>query len=209
VKNADTTPATIPFLPALRPVPAELPALLEIFSQIPALTLRQSWLPAPEPGFLPASARTAHNGTHLIVLAELPDDDIFTLSTGPNQKTWELGDVFEIFLQPAGAEHYFELHTTPANTRTQFRLAKPGATLEPLPDGTFASCVWKSETRWHTLVETPLTLLGTTAPTEVRLSFSRYDAFRTGRPPILSSTSPHPVPKFHRPAEWLPLRIEP
>lgn len=187
---------------------ATLPEIQALFATSEPLELHQHWLPSPEPGFQPARARAVHDGTNLLVLAELHDADPFTLSDGPNQKTWELGDVFEIFLQPAGSETYFEFHITPANTRCQFRFAKPGAPLEPLPDGTFASRVWKTETHWHALAEIPFPVLGLRPGETLRASFSRYDAFRHSRPPILSSTSPHPVPKFHRPAEWLPVRLE-
>jgi hypothetical protein len=192
-----------PRIAAIPPESATLPEIQRLLSASEPFELRQHWLPSPEPGFQPARARAAHGGTSLLVLAELQDTDPFTLSDSPNQKTWELGDVFEIFLQPTGSETYFEFHTTPANTRCQFRFAKPGAPLEPLPDGTFASRVWKSETHWHALAEIPFSVLGLGPGGTLRASFSRYDAFRHGRPPILSSTSPHPVPKFHRPAEWL------
>jgi hypothetical protein len=141
----------------------------------------------------------------LLVFAEIHGANPFTLADGPNQATWELGDVFECFLQPAGAGHYFEFHITPANTRCQFRFAKPGAPLEPLAEGAFASRVWKSATRWHALAQIPFSTLGVRAAETLRASFCRYEAFRDGRAPVLSSSSPHPVPKFHRPAEWLPL----
>jgi len=35
-----------------------------------------------------------------------------------------------------------------------------------------------------------------------RFSFSRYDASRGTRPPVLSSTSPHQALNFHRIHEW-------
>jgi hypothetical protein len=45
------------------------------------------------------------------------------------------------------------------------------------------------------------------AETRWRFSFCRYDASRTGATPVIASTSPHPVPAFHRPDEWGRLRL--
>ena len=166
----------------------------------------QFWLSPPELEFLPAEVRVGHWGNSLIVSATLPDFDIFTRATGANQKTWELGDVFEMFLKPDGEDFYRELHITPANTRTQLAFAAEGATGEFLPDGIFESHVWIESGRWQLLAIIPAAVV--TGHNEIspgekwRFSFCRYDAFRDGRQPIISSTSPHPVPKFHRPAEW-------
>ena len=168
--------------------------------------MRQSWLAAPESEFFPAEVRVGRLGNSLIVSSTLPDLDIFTQATAANQRTWELGDVFEIFLKPDGEDFYRELHITPANMRTQLAFAAEGATGEFLPDRIFASHVWIESGYWQVLATIPaavVTGLDEISPGEKwRFSFCRYDAFRDGRKPILSSTSPHPVPKFHRPAEW-------
>jgi hypothetical protein len=60
--------------------------------------MQQGWRDSPEADFLPAEIRVGWTPSRLVVLAEIPDRDIFTLVTGPNQKTWQLGDVFEIFI---------------------------------------------------------------------------------------------------------------
>jgi hypothetical protein len=144
----------------------------------------------------------------LLVHAELRDDDIFSETSGPNQRTWELGDVFEMFLQPGGGPHYLELHVTPSNWRSQFFFSQAGAAMRPLEDGAFDSraCMNRAEGCWKVQARIPAALLsrsGTLRPgMETGFSFARYDATKGGGPPVLSSSSPHPIPKFHRPAEW-------
>jgi len=173
---------------------------------MPSVMMRQAWLPEPEQGFLPAEVRAGFGKNSLLVWATIPDGDIFTYVTSANQRTWELGDVFEIFLKPEGEDFYRELHITPANIRTQLAFAAEGTPGEFLPDGIFESRVWLDSDCWHVLASVPSNVV--TGRTKIsrgekwRFSFCRYDAFRNGRGPIISSTSPHPVPKFHRPAEW-------
>lgn len=200
----------IPRILACRPLQefdqSRLESVAEAFAGISPIPLGQAWLPAPEDGFLPAEVRAGRLGNRLLVFATLPDADIFTHATAPNQKTWELGDVFEIFLKPEDHPHYRELHVTPANIRTQLRFPPKESDLEFLPDGIFESRVWVASGRWHVLASIPCAAITDRPEIEPgerwRFSFCRYDAFRDGRKPVISSTSPHPVPKFHRPAEW-------
>jgi hypothetical protein len=42
-----------------------------------------------------------------------------------------------------------------------------------------------------------------------RMSFSRYDYTRGSSAPVISSTSPHAAPSFHRQHEWGRLRCVP
>jgi hypothetical protein len=176
------------------------------FAGISPIAMGQAWLAAPEPDFLAAEVCVGRQGNSLIVSATMPDLDIFTKATDANQRTWELGDVFEIFLKPEGEEFYRELHITPANTRTQLRFDAESVPGEFLPDGIFASHVWIESGHWHVLAAIPAAVVNgreeISQGEKWRFSFCRYDAFQDGRQPILSSTSPHPVPKFHRPAEW-------
>jgi hypothetical protein len=186
--------------------PENRDSLLAAFAGISPIEMGQAWLAAPDPDFLAAEVRVGRRGNSLIVSATMPDLDIFTKTTDANQRTWELGDVFEMFLKPEGEVFYRELHITPANTRTQLAIAAEGATGEFLPDGIFASHVWIESGHWQVFAAIPSEVV--TGREEIspgekwRFSFCRYDAFQDGRQPILSSTSPHPVPKFHRPAEW-------
>ena len=170
--------------------------------------MQQGWLDSPEADFLPAEIRVGWTPSRLVVLAEIPDRDIFTLVTGPNQKTWQLGDVFEIFLKPEDRSDYVELHVTPPNFRLQLQIESQGKPATQLDDGVFSSRV-KIDTanqKWTVYAEVPAALVTGQEHIEAGeswlFSFSRYDASRDGRPPILSSTSPHQAVNFHRIHEW-------
>jgi len=201
-----STPATI-FCPALSekdlPPNGVLPAGLSA-----PIRMQQGWLETPQPGFLPAEIRIGWTPSRLVVRAEIPDRDIFTLATGPNQKMWELGDVFEIFLQAEDRSDYVELHVTPPNFRLQLHIESLGKPATLLDDGVFSSHVKvdAANQRWIVYAEVPANLVSGRehiCPGESwRFSFSRYDASRDGTPPILSSTSPHQAVNFHRIPEW-------
>lgn len=186
---------------------------VEALASAPLIELGQPWRPELESAFRPARVRCAWVPQALLVHADLRDDEIFSQSSGPNQRTWELGDVFEMFFQPSGATRYFELHVTPSNWRAQFFFSEAGAAMQPLEDGFFASRTKANHAtgRWEVLACIPATLFSQSgtlrAGTETGFSFCRYDATRSGGQPVLSSSSPHPVPKFHRPAEWGRLRF--
>ncbi|MFM8831356.1 MAG: hypothetical protein ACKOHM_10190 [Spartobacteria bacterium] len=200
------TPATISCpsisendLPLSGVVPAALSA---------PVRMQQGWLETPQSGFLPAEIRIAWTPSRLVVRAEIPDRDIFTLATGPNQRTWELGDVFEIFLQAEDRSDYVELHVTPPNFRLQLHIESPGKPATQLDDGVFSSQVEidAANQRWIVSAEVPASLVSGRdhiRPGESwRFSFSRYDASRDGHPLVLSSTSPHQAVNFHRTHEW-------
>jgi hypothetical protein len=170
--------------------------------------MQQGWLDAPQADFLAAEIRVGWTPSRLVVLAEIPDRDIFTQATGPNQRTWELGDVFEIFLKPEDRSDYVELHVTPPNFRLQLQIESLGKPATHLDDGVFSSRV-KIDTanqKWTVYAEVPASLVSgrehIQAGESWLFSFSRYDASRDGRPPILSSTSPHQAINFHRIHEW-------
>jgi hypothetical protein len=180
--------------------------------------LQQAWLAKLERDFRPATVRTGWFGNSLRVFAELEDADIFTSATSHNQRMWELGDVLEIFLQPAGSPDYVELHVTPNNRRLQLRFPDT-ATLRRaqannffddliLSDGVFHSHTWTQpeKGRWYVHAEFPAALVcghdRLPAEGEWRFSFSRYDYTRGRQEPVISSTSPHAQPDFHRREEW-------
>lgn len=182
--------------------------ILEALGSVKPVSLRQAWLATPEPGFLSADVRIGWTPEMLVVFATLPDRDIFTNATAPNQETWLLGDVFEIFLQGDTCSDYVELHVTPANIRTQFYFKNAGAPRMELPDGVFVSdaSIDPRNKCWTVLAEIPARLVSgrdTIGTNELwRFSFSRYDASRDGKPPVLSSTSLHAKLNFHRLNEW-------
>jgi len=183
-------------------------AISESLALSAPVLMQQGWLDSPEADFLPAEIRVGWMPSRLVVLAEIPDRDIFTLVTGPNQKTWQLGDVFEIFLKAEDRSDYVELHVTPPNFRLQLHIESPGKPAIHFDDGVFTSCV-KIDTanqKWTVYAEVPASLVSGESnirPGESWLySFSRYDASSDGRTPVLSSTSPHEAVNFHRIHEW-------
>ena len=196
----------------------DLNAIRLAFRQATPCLLKQAWLEKPEPEFAPAVVRAGWRGDSFLVFAELTDADIFTRATGHNQRFWELGDTFELFLRPVGQEAYFEFHVAPNNHRLQVRFAsvehfrqvqQTGAFHEVLIVGEmFSSRTWvRAESRqWCVFAEIPAASVcepaGLLAGSQWFFSFSRYDYYRGQSEPVISSTSPHAQPSFHRQQEW-------
>jgi len=194
-------------------------AVSRAFDGASFVPFQQGWIGQPTPGFRPAKASAAWTNDSLIVHAELNDDDIF--NTMPvsdfNALAIHQGDVFEIFLQPAGQEAYHEIHITPNNHQVQLRIPFPGA-FQKLKSR-FASTdalietfkVWSPmvESRvaidtvskvWRAVVKIPFSMLTGIRPVAGemwRFSFSRYDYTRPDPEPTYSSTSPHSAINFH------------
>ena len=219
------TPSAIPAPPVLdgRELPVfaadNLAVVRPAFQSAAGCGLKQAWRSAPEADFTPGTVWVGWRGGSLLVFAELADADIFSRATASNQRMWELGDTFEMFLQPAGTDGYVEFHVTPPNHRLQVRFPDgtartriPFAELV-LPGDWFQSRTWllPGERRWFVYAEIPAASLvaadGPLAGTDWRFSFSRYDYIRGRVEPILSSSSPHPVADFHRREEWGTLRL--
>lgn len=162
--------------------------------------LAQSWRPHTEPLFRPGLVRLAWQPAFLLVVADLVDEEVLTGATADNQRMWELGDVFEMFVKAEGRDDYVELHATPNGRRLHLRF--PGArAADPAAFHAEASI---APDGWRVTARIPAGVAGLDcyrAGLALRASFCRYDA-GTGTPPVLSSTSPHPVPSFHRPDEW-------
>jgi len=147
-----------------------------------------------------------------VVEADMDDGDVFNDATEHNDRTWEKGDVFEVFARRDDASEYVEVHVTPDNVRLHLRFPDPGlaqriqdiAAVAADPHA-IASSASRTARGWRAGVVVPLAA----GPGDLlRVSFCRYDAGR-GRAPILSSSSPHPVLAFHRPWEWELCRIAP
>jgi len=222
---------------------ADLAAVRAAFRSATPISLGQAWRDTPERDFAPATVRTGWRGDTLFVFAELSDADIFTRANQPNERFWELGDTFEMFLQAPPGPAYVEFHVAPNNLRLQLRLASaptptparlPPSAADPfevslLPDKMFSSRTWIDEGSglWCVLADIPTAAVtnGRTAsqsdggiggsPGAVsglagahwRFSFSRYDYTRGRAQPVISSSSPHTEPRFHRPHEWGVLRF--
>jgi hypothetical protein len=203
-------------------------AVFRAFRDVPALAMGQAWRAAPERGFLPAAVRVGWRGGALLVLANLADRDIFNRARPLNDLTWEMGDVFEIFLRPVGQAAYYEFHVAPRGQLLQLRFPRAGALAARRRTGLtdyreilapfFLASPIRVRTRirggaaWDVLAEIPLVRFCETPRAaerrRVRFSFSRYDYTRGRRAPVLSSTSAHPEPSFHRQREWGTLACE-
>ena len=207
----------------------DLAAVRAAFRDAAPIRLGQAWLDAPERDFAPGVVRTGWRDDALLVFADLSDADVFTRATRHGERFWELGDTLEIFLQPQPGQAYAEFHVTPNNLRLHLRFAtppspRPGAAGDPFEvslvrDEDFGSRTWTDATRraWCVLAEIPAALLpapggrrvGSSGPTPAglaeslwRFSFGRYDYTRGRTQPVISSSSAHSEPRFHRPEEW-------
>src|SRR4051812_5593755 len=96
-------PATGPLL-VCKPVASfnaiDLAAVSAAFQSAAYCAMQQTWQDAPSENFAPAIIRVGWQHNTLQVFAELTDTDIFTQASGSNQRLWELGDSFEMFLRP-------------------------------------------------------------------------------------------------------------
>ncbi len=170
-----------------------------------AFELGQPWRDQVEASFRSTHVVVRYSRGALEVEAELEDDEVYSDATADNQRTWELGDAFEVFVRRADEVAYSEVHVTPNGHKLHLRFedfdqhrriasidevaADPSlieATVETLADG------------WRARLRIPFPCPQGSA---LALSFCRYDASR-GREPVLSTSSPHPVIAFHRPTEW-------
>jgi hypothetical protein len=206
-----------------RPLPAFDSAnwndVAQAFAGAQSCELSQYWLGQPHPQLQPATVRTGWIGQDLWVYAELTDLDIYNEATRLNEMTYEMGDVFELFLRPLPQEHYFEFHVTPENQKLQLHLPGAGA-IEAIRDGQHTlqefmmpeiafysqTKVLPSQQQWQVLakVEASVTVDAKTIKPgdEWLFSFSRYDYTRGTTAPVVSSTSPHIQLNFHRQQEW-------
>ncbi len=220
------TAPPIPVLPLVRNPGRDWLGIHRVFRQRPKIALGQSWLAAPEPRFRPGFVRLGLTGMNLAVLAVLEDRDVFNPVTRFNVPAFPHGDTFEIFLKPDGQDAYWEFHITPGNTLLQLRYPEPLRTMIPQiewespgdPLQQLKVTRWRvaSQVRthgkgWEVFVEIPLErLFEAGAPwsgSVLRASFARYDHTRGRLRPVLSSTSNHPVPDFHRQDEWTALEL--
>jgi hypothetical protein len=209
----------LPYLECRRlsPFPADNPAAVHAaFQGADGKVLRQKWLAQAEKDYTPGLVRVGRRGNSLLVFAELEDADIFTQATTDNQRMWELGDTFEMFLQPVESPGYTELHVTPNNRHLQLHFPDSQAASSArtknsfdeflLPGAIFQSRTWVETRKWFVYAEIPaIAVCGVDKPlvkTQWRFSFSRYDYIRGRSEPIISSTSRHAEPDFHRRQEW-------
>jgi hypothetical protein len=182
-----------------------------------AIELRQFWRSELQAEFRPGRVWVGCTPEGLQVFARLEDDRIHSPLVGFNEPAFQTGDVFEIFLQPYGAEHYYEFHVNPDNQLFQLRIPSSREFRADRRDGSEG---WKirepvirsrvqllpEDQEWRVWATIPFSAVNEgriPLPSEPwRFSFSRYDHSDTEVPPVLSSTSPHTQLDFHCIEEW-------
>lgn len=177
------------------------------------VVLQQCWLPMPQRGFHLGTAWLAATDDALLVFAKLTGSGARSSATQDNQWLWELGDVFEIFVQSYGGEGYFEFQIAPTGHCLQLHYPAVGA---PRQDGIdrylrrerlieFTSHHDAKADEWRVAVRLPVANLlparKAGAGTEWRMACCRYDYAADGSF-ILSSTAQLSRPDFHRVGEW-------
>lgn len=157
--------------------------------------------------------RLGWNASGFWVLAAMDDDSIVSRATGNNQRLWNLGDVFEIFVRDLSGEEYLELHTDPNGHWLQLRFAserifpKLKTREVKIDDLLVEEPLFHSKARvrdggWDVLA----CVTGLRGRT-LRASFSRYDYGETAGDPVLSSTSAHREVNFHDQTGWLDFQL--
>lgn len=207
VRRTDASPPTAVIWPAPADVTAEWRAL------------DQAWRPTREATFNPGWARVRWQPAGLDVAAVFVGRRQHNRARHLNDRTWELGDIFEFFLQAEGGARYLELHVTPENQRLQLLwppegLAEFRAGRATLQDFTVEDPAWVESAvhvtpeHWSVRVHVPFECLGLPRGepgTPLRACVCRYDW--THGVEGLSSTAPLREPNYHRRAEWTPLRL--
>jgi hypothetical protein len=185
------------------------------------LPLRQAWRgELTETNFRPGWFRLAWCQEALVVDSVFVSPRAHNAARGLNERTWELGEVTETFIEPQGALHYLEVHVTPENQRLQLRF--PHGAIEQLRAGTVAldtylitdsawarSSAWIRGDHWAARLILPASCLGPGFLAEgqsFRGNFCRYDCADAGEP-ILSATAPLTEPSYHRRQEWQTFRL--
>ncbi len=180
-----------------------------------SLSLGQTW--EAQPCYAPATVRLVALPDALYVRADLVDEDVCTQAGADNQRLWELGDAFEVFLEQEGGSFYFEGHVSPAGHRLQLRLTggdhmaiRAGkANVEDfLQTPGFQADAAKTVDGWAVEAIVPAVVVQGDDNALLlpgrrwKASFCRYDAWSDGRKPVISSTSPHRVASFHLRDDW-------
>lgn len=201
-------------VPPAAPFSAFNPGEVEtLFAHAPELVLGQGWSATPSPDLAPGRARVAWSESQtgekaLWIWADLTDESPHNSASAPNQRTWELGDSFEIFLSGTREGKYFEMHVTPENQTLQLQMTSRDDAFDDckIANGPLRSATWVTPDRWQLLAMIPLESVGIS--TGGWLSLSRYDYQPGKAEPVLSSSSPHREINFHRRGEWTPFTLQ-
>ena len=203
---------------------SDLVAIQRAFKAVKPCQLHQAWRSEPSLGFAPASVRVGRRDDCLLVFAELTDQDIFSSARRFNQRLWELGDAFEIYLRPADRTAYLQVDISPNNQRVQLRIPSAEAIRRAQTANEFAdlvsrenvvrSATWlmPEDEKWFVFAAIPAQAVCGSANLRAEkrwcFSFARYDYTRGQLEPVISSTSPHGQANFHRQEEWGVIQFE-
>ena len=183
--------------------------------------LRQSWRGGTNGAdFRPGWFRLGWSPDALVVDSVFMSPHARNAARHLNERTWELGEVTETFIEEQGARHYLEVHVTPENQRLQLRFPRGG--IEQLRAGTASldtfliresawawSAAWIRGDHWMARLILPASCFGQgflAAGRTFRGNFCRYDCADEGEP-ILSATAPLTEPSYHRRHEWQRFRF--
>lgn len=178
---------------------------------------QQAWKEGQEEDFEAGRVRLYEKDNSFHVLAVLRDGAIGNEAVAFNERTWETGDVFEIFIEPDPA-HYYELHVTPENSNLFLRFTpesieavrRDPTELENalIADPAFiptATRIDRNRSLWTVYAQIPLAQLERNASisgSRFRVAFARYDATAEREEPILSATPPFRRLDFHDRSAW-------
>ena len=177
-------------------------------------SFNQHWLTPADRSFAPGTVKMGRLNEHLLIFADLTDTSIGTGSFPFNFPAFQQNDAFEIFIHGEGSSVYYEFHITPSNSVMQLRfpLERPeGSAFEQyrVTERLFYSLTNISADHWQIAAILPLTQLcdSTNLPDSWSISFGRYDYSEDNPDPVISSTSPHALCKFHRRHEWAKINL--
>lgn len=210
--------------PSLLPVWTALPLSTQGEPEVAvsAASIDRNWFPlgqrwntgAPDPGFQPGWTRIRWDEGGLHYDAVFMGAGARNSARQLNERTWELGDVGEVFVQAGGGPAYLEVHVTPENSRLQLlwsadgiarvrsKAAALGEFMIGQPDWVQSQAHVASEF-WTFRMTVPAARFGLSrlhAGQLLRTAVCRYH-HQAGQP-VLSSTAPLPIPFFHHREGW-------
>ncbi len=171
-----------------------------------------AWWIGGEPGG--TSARLLCDDEALYFHATMVDVDVVSSSTIDDDRLW-LGDVFELFFEPAGDGGYYEFQVNPANARLDLYLPRRTADAydrwKSARDFGWRTATRRSEAGWEVEGRIPWSDFTPTGGAPVagatwRFALCRYD-YAGEAAPLLSCQARLTRPDFHRRSEWGRLRF--
>jgi len=180
------------------------------------LPLQQTWLGGKtDTRFQPGWARIRWNPSWFCVEAIFLCHRPANRARRLNERTWEQGDVCELFLQDARATTYLEIHVTPENQRLQLEfgendIARVRAGTAPLENFCIHAPDWVESSTylgpgfWATQLIVPAARFGSDllSPTRSFIgTVCRYDC-DDARSPTLSASAPLTELFYHHRADW-------